>query len=57
MTQLTSKHSHPTTSPRLAQKLLPTRQVQRPHQHRSFSMKSIKKQKGFTLIELMIVVA
>src|SRR5690606_6893519 len=46
-----ASHSH------LAQKLLLSRQVQRPHQQRSFSMKSIKKQKGFTLIELMIVVA
>jgi type IV pilus assembly protein PilA len=41
----------------VAWKLLCSPQVQRPHQQRSFCMKSIKKQKGFTLIELMIVVA
>jgi len=41
----------------LARMVLLPHQVQRPHQQRSFSMKSIKKQKGFTLIELMIVVA
>jgi type IV pilus assembly protein PilA len=53
----TAADSSATAQPRLAQKLLQFRQVQRRHQQRSFSMKSIKKQKGFTLIELMIVIA
>jgi type IV pilus assembly protein PilA len=54
---LTTTKTNQTLAQYLAQKVLLPYQVQRPHQQRSFSMKSIKKQKGFTLIELMIVVA
>jgi|SRR5690606_27698017 type IV pilus assembly protein PilA len=57
VTHRTTMTTYGASHPHLAQKLLLSRQVQRPHQQRSFSMKSIKKQKGFTLIELMIVIA
>jgi type IV pilus assembly protein PilA len=55
--QRTSQVHYLPVPPSLAQKLLPFRRSNDLPNTRSYSMKSIKKQKGFTLIELMIVVA